>query len=175
MKILKGKEKSSESKIPRFFITQTTISVLCDKKHIEACCSIAKELREYFTENAIETMRKDMKKHLLYVAADLAEVVGFAIIQHKNKYLAEILWMAVKKGKWNQGIGSALIEHISNDLKSQGVRLLQIKTLSEDAKYSPYESTRQFYEKMNFIHIETIDPYPGWAPDNPCAIYVKIL
>jgi N-acetylglutamate synthase-like GNAT family acetyltransferase len=120
-------------------------------------------------------MSKDMQNHLLYIAEDLAEVIGFAIIQHKNKYLAEILWMAVKKSKWNQGIGSALIEHISNDLKSQGVRLLQVKTLSEDAKYSPYESTRQFYEKMGFIHIETIDPYPGWAPDNPCAIYVKVL
>ncbi|PJB21779.1 MAG: N-acetyltransferase [Euryarchaeota archaeon CG_4_9_14_3_um_filter_38_12] len=146
-----------------------------NEKHIEACCSIAKGLSEYFTENAVETMSKDMKKHLLYIATDLDEVVGFMTIHRKNNHVAEILWMAVKKSKWNQGIGSALIERISNDLKSQGVRLLQVKTLSEDAKYSPYESTRQFYEKMNFIHIETIDPYPGWAPDNPCAIYVKIL
>ena len=175
MKILKGKEKSSESKIPRFFITQHRYSCLCDKKHIEACCSIAKELREYFTENAIETMRKDMKKHLLYVAADLAEVVGFVTVQHKNECCAEILWMAVKKSKWNQGIGSALIEHISNDLKSQGVRLLQVKTLSEDAEYSPYEKTRRFYEKNGFIHLETIEPYPEWEPGNPCAIYIKTL
>lgn len=175
MKILKGKEKDSELKIPRFFITQHRYSCLCDKKHIEACLSIAKDLHEYFTENAIETMRKDMQNHLLYIAEDLAEVIGFVIIQHKNKYLAEILWMAVKKSKWNQGIGSALIKYVAEELKSQGIRLLQIKTLSEDEKYLPYEKTHWFYEKMNFIHIETIDPYPGWAPDNPCAIYVKIL
>ncbi|MBU4502111.1 MAG: GNAT family N-acetyltransferase, partial [Nanoarchaeota archaeon] len=81
----------------------------------------------------------------------------------------------VKPEYQNQGVGSALIKYITEELKSQGIRLLQIKTLSEDAEYSPYEKTRRFYEEMRFIHIETIDPYPGWAPDNPCAIYVKIL
>lgn len=175
MNILKGNKKSSESKIPRFFITQHRYSCLCDKKHIEACLSIAKDLHEYFTEDAIETMSKDMKKHLLYIAADSSEVTGFMVIQHKNRYLAEILWMGVKPEYQNQGVGSALIKYITEELKSQGIRLLQIKTLSEDAEYSPYEKTRRFYEEMRFIHIETIDPYPGWAPNNPCAIYVKIL
>ena len=146
-----------------------------NEKHIEACCSIAKGLSEYFTENAVETMSKDMKKHLLYIAADLAEVVGFMAINCKNNHVAEISWAAVELEHQHQGIGSALIDYIINDLKSQGIRLLQVKTLSEDVKYPPYEITRRFYEKMGFIHIETIDPYPGWETNNPCAIYVKIL
>ncbi|MCG2737910.1 MAG: GNAT family N-acetyltransferase [Thermoplasmatales archaeon] len=174
MNILNGNEKDSESKIPRFFIAQHRYSCLCDKKHIEACLSIAKELREYFTEDAIETMGKDMKKHLLYIATDSSEVTGFMVIQHKNKYCAEILWMAVKKKYHNQNVGSALINHTAKELKSQDVRLLQVKTLS-DNKYPPYEKTRRFYEKNAFILLETIESYPKWDPGNPCAIYVKIL
>jgi ribosomal protein S18 acetylase RimI-like enzyme len=84
-----------------------------NEKHIDTCLSIAKELHEYFTENAIVTMSKDMKKHLLYIATDLDEVIGFVVIQHKNKYCAEILWMGVKPEYQNQGIGSALIRYIA--------------------------------------------------------------
>ncbi|MDI6917717.1 MAG: GNAT family N-acetyltransferase [Thermoplasmatales archaeon] len=151
------------------------ISKGCDKKHIDACLLIAKELSEYFTENAIQTMRKDMKKHLLYIATDLGEVVGFMTINRKNNHVAEISWAAVELEHQHQGIGSALIDYITHDLKFQGIRLLQVKTLSEDVKYPPYEITRRFYEKMGFIHLETIDPYPKWEQGNPCAIYVKIL
>jgi len=49
------------------------------------------------------------------------------------------------------------------------------KTLAPDVEYAPYEATRRFYEKKGFIHLETIDPYPGWDPGNPCAIYVRVL
>ncbi len=146
-----------------------------NEKHIDACLSIAKELRQYFTEAGIATMSKDLRKHLLYVAMDLNEVVGFVATRRKNNHVAEISWTAVKLGCQHQGIGSALIDRVADDLRSQGIMLLEVKTLSEDVEYLPYEVTRQFYKKMGFIHLETIDPYPEWEPGNPCAIYVKIL
>jgi len=146
-----------------------------NEKHIEACLSIAKELRQYFTESAIATMSKDLGKHSPYIAMDLAKVVGFVTIDRKTNHVAEVSWIAVKPERQHQGIGSALIDRVANDLRSQGIRLLEVKTLSEDVEYPPYEKTRRFYEKMGFIHLETIDPYPGWDPGNPCAIYVKIL
>jgi hypothetical protein len=30
-------------------------------------------------------------------------------------------------------------------------------------------------ERSGFIHIDTIDPLPGWPPGNPAAIYVTAL
>ncbi|WP_257791999.1 GNAT family N-acetyltransferase [Anoxybacter fermentans] len=116
-----------------------------------------------------------MQKHLLYVAMDVDEVVGFVAIKHKNNHVSEILWMTVKKERQKQGIGSALIDHIVNDLRAQGIRLLEVKTLSDDVNYPLYEITRHFYEVMGFMYLETIDPYPGWDQGNSCAIYVKIL
>jgi hypothetical protein len=29
--------------------------------------------------------------------------------------------------------------------------------------------------EIGFIHIDTIDPLPGWSPGNPAAIYVVAL
>lgn len=146
-----------------------------NEKHIDACLSIAKALREYFTKAGITTMSKDLRNHLLYVAMELNEVRGFVTIQPKNEQIAEISWMAVKLNYQHQGIGSALIDRITNDLRSQKIRLLEVKTLSDTIEYHPYEITRRFFEKMGFILLETIDPYPEWEPGNPCAIYVRIL
>jgi ribosomal protein S18 acetylase RimI-like enzyme len=146
-----------------------------NEKHIGACLSIARELRQYFTDAGITTMSKDLRNHLLYVAVESNEVRGFVTIQRKNDQIAEISWMAVKLDYQHQGIGSALIDHVTNDLRSQKIRLLEVKTLSDAVEYHPYEITRRFFKKMGFIHLETIDPYPEWEPGNPCAIYVKIL
>ncbi|UCE35877.1 MAG: GNAT family N-acetyltransferase [Thermoplasmata archaeon] len=146
-----------------------------DQKDIDSCLSIAKELKQYFTEEAILKMGEDLKSHVLYVALDSVAVVGFVTIYNKNKHVAEISWIGVKLDFQHQGIGSALIDHITFDLKSQGIKLLEVKTLAEDGKYKPYEITRRFYEKMGFVHLDTIDHYPGWGPENPCAIYIKVL
>lgn len=146
-----------------------------NENHIAACLSIAKELPQYFTEEGINTMNKDLRTHQLYTAIDSEEVVGFITVEQRSHEVSEISWMAVKPNCQRQGIGSALIDYITTDLLSQGVKLLEAKTLSEDIEYSPYENTRRFYGKMGFMHLETIDPYPGWEAGSPCAIYIKIL
>lgn len=147
----------------------------CNNHYIDDCLSIAKELTQYFNEAGIQTMREDLTKHLLYVALENNEVYGFLALTHKNDHVFEISWMAVKLGQQHQGVGSALIEFVSKELKALGVKLLEVKTLAEDEEYLPYEITRAFYRKMGFIHVETINPYPDWGPGNPCAIFVKIL
>jgi hypothetical protein len=38
--------------------------------------------------------------------------------------------------------------------------------------FTPDVATRAFYERNGFVHVDTIDPLPGWPPGNPAAIYV---
>ena len=52
---------------------------------------------------------------------------------------------------------------------------MEAKTLDRSCGYRPYESTRAFWERNGFIHIDTIDPLPGWRPGNPAAIYIAAL
>ena len=152
-----------------------TITNTGNEKHIDACLAIGKALPQYFTEQAMVTMSQDLVAHLLYVAVNLKEVAGFVAIKRKNNHVAEISWMAVKPEHQRRGIGSALVDYVADELRSQRIRVLEVKTLAADVDYSPYEKTRRFYEKMGFIHLETIDPYSEWERGTPCAIYVKIL
>jgi len=145
------------------------------KQHIEACLSIARELPHYFTAQGIAAMNRDLQEHRLYVAVDSDKVIGFIAIEPKSSQVSEISWMAVKREHQHQGVGSLLIDHIIDDLKAEGSRLLEVKTLASDVDYAPYELTRRFYEGRGFMHLETISPFPEWEPGNPCAIYVKVL
>jgi ribosomal protein S18 acetylase RimI-like enzyme len=83
--------------------------------------------------------------------------------------------LAIKPENQHKGYGSKMIDFITTELKNEGVRLLEVKTLAPGTGYTPYEATRNFYEKSGFMLMDIIDPYPGWEPGNPCALYVKIL
>ncbi|HHY95811.1 MAG TPA: GNAT family N-acetyltransferase, partial [Firmicutes bacterium] len=145
------------------------------ERDIEACLAIARNLGEYFTHAACRQMAAELAEHPFYIARDGDEVVGFAVMAARNPQVTEICWLAVARERQGRGVGSALLMNIGGTLKRQGTRLLTVKTLAAQAEYPPYERTRHFYEKMGFVHLDTIDPYPGWAPGHPCALYVKVL
>ena len=46
---------------------------------------------------------------------------------------------------------------------------MEAKTLDRSSGYRPYEATRAFWERNGFVHVDTIDPLPGWEPGNPAA------
>ena len=145
-----------------------------EKDH-KSCLKIAEDLDKFFEEQGLAKMKKDIKKHNLYVCEKDDEILGFLICEIKNEDVAEILWMAVEKTKRNKGIGTELMEYLVDDLNKKEMKLLMVKTLAEKEDYEPYEYTRMFYKRKGFFLLETVDPYPGWTEGNPCAIYVKIL
>ncbi len=148
-----------------------------NKSHYESCISIAQQLPNYFTEKAFETMKKDFNNHDLFVAINGQDIVGFITFKLKSSDAAELTWLAVDPKMQNRDIGKKLVEHVSSDLKRRGVKIFMVKTLAKtnNSLDDPYKRTREFYKKLGFIHIETIDPYPVWEPGNPCAIFMKIL
>lgn len=143
--------------------------------NLNACVNIAKELPDFFNQDGIRKIGEALKKDDVYLYVESEEVLGFATIDRKNDFVAEISWMAIDRNQHRNGIGSKLIDFISKALKDKGYKLLEVKTLSEIEDYEPYERTRNFYRKNSFILLETINPYPAWGAENPCDIYVKIL
>lgn len=143
---------------------------------IERCLRIVGRSPEYFSAGEIEQMRRGLAEtDDLYTASVGGEVAGFAAVRRRSEQVAEVLWLAVDLEHRGRGIGSMLLGKVIADLHSTGAEVLEVKILAEEAGYPPYKATRRFYEKLGFIHLETIDPYPGWEPGNPCAIYVKVL
>jgi GNAT superfamily N-acetyltransferase len=87
----------------------------------------------------------------------------------------EILWLAVVTDRQGQGHGTALIEALAVQAMRGSIALLEVKTLAATVESPRYARTRQFYERRGFMLLDVIDPYPGWGPGNPCALYVRIL
>ncbi len=137
---------------------------------------IARGLRTHFNDIAMEQMPVDLQEHDLYVAEDEGgTVVGFLTVLRRNPDVGNVSWMGVRKDLWRRGTGSALMERAAEDLAADGASILMVHTLADTVEYEPYEATRAFYRSVGFKHLETIDPFPGMAPGNPIAIYVKLL
>jgi len=137
---------------------------------------IARGLRTHFDDGAMGKMPGDLRQHDLYIAEDDdGQVVGFLTVLRRNTDVGDISWMGVRNDLWRRGIGTALMEKATEDLAADGASILMVHTLSDTVDYEPYEATRAFYRSAGFKHLETIDPYPGVAPGNPIAIYVKPL
>ena len=139
-----------------------------------ACTAIVESLPAYFDDHAVRQVPRDVEAHGAWLLAVGEEVVSFVVVERRWP-AAEILWMATRPELRGHGHGGRLLQHVLNALRDQGVRMVETKTLDASAGYAPYEATRAFWERSGFVHVDTIDPYPGWQPGNPCAIYVTAL
>ena len=140
------------------------------EKDFKVCMEIAKDLVEWFDENGIIELGDDLKDCSTYIY-DNGEVLAYACIKEKSDKAVEIKQLAVKRNNQRHGIGTELLEYVEKVIAPN--KILEVKTLDEACEYEPYERTRAFYTKNGFVKIEVVDPYPGWSPGNPCAIYIK--
>lgn len=101
------------------------------------------------------------------------EAVGVALIHRHFPESAEVHLMAVDPAVHRSGIGRQLLDTAEADLRADGVRLLQVKTLGPSNPHEGYAHTREFYRAMGFIPVEEL--LDLWAPGNPCLIMVKEL
>ncbi len=136
---------------------------------------IVLHLPEYFTDDVPEKVRIAVRDHDGWVITDHDRVLGFSVVERRSRVAAEILWMAIDPLHRGSGVGTQLLGHLIDELRADGVDLVEVKTLDGSAGYPPYESTRAFWEHQGFVQIDAIDPLPDWQPGNPCAIYVAAL
>jgi hypothetical protein len=109
------------------------------------------------------------------VLTDTGEVAAFGVAARRPPAAAEILWIAVDPPRRGRGLGTVLLDRVLEDLAVGEVSVVVAKTLDRSAGYPPYEATRAFWENRGFVQVDTIDPFPGWQPGNPAAIYIAAL
>jgi ribosomal protein S18 acetylase RimI-like enzyme len=136
-----------------------------------AAAAIIRGLPDYFTDDVPAKAERDAASHQAWVITDTGTVAGFGVAARKSPGGAEILWIAVDAALRGRGHGTTLLGHILDDLAAAGISVVEAKTLDRSSGYRPYEATRAFWERNGFIHIDPIDPLPGWQPGNPAAIY----
>jgi GNAT superfamily N-acetyltransferase len=99
--------------------------------------------------------------------------VGFLTLKRQTLRAAEIVAMGVLREWHRRGIGGALVEAAADLARSDGLRLLQVKTLGPSHPSESYARTRAFYAALGFLPLEETTAY--WGEANPCLVLVKPL
>jgi N-acetylglutamate synthase-like GNAT family acetyltransferase len=135
---------------------------------------IAQSLPEYFNEGGLNQIKEDLPIQIVFGAYEDDNLLAFISYNEINEQTVELSWLAVKEDKQRKGVGTKLVRESLKEI-GQAYDLCQVKTLAETVEDEGYARTRNFYNKLGFIPIEIIDPFPGWDAGNPCQIMVKFL
>ncbi|USQ77216.1 GNAT family N-acetyltransferase [Ornithinimicrobium cryptoxanthini] len=122
------------------------------------------EANEHYVQAAAE---KDS-----YLARVGDATVGVALVDRHFPETAEIHLIAVAPGHHGSGVGSALVEALEADVRRDGARLLEVKTVGSSFEDEGYAATRAFYQARGFLPLEEVSAL-DW--DGPTLIMVKAL
>jgi len=139
------------------------------------CEPILRALPDWFgIEQSIVQYVLDIEQLPTIIARDESgAAAGFMSIKQHFPQAAELHVLAVRAEHHRRGIGRAMLAKAEQWLATQGVHILQVKTLSPSRVCEAYERTRMFYEAMGFLPLEEFPKL--WGERNPCLLMVKPL
>lgn len=138
------------------------------------CEAVLRNLPEWFgIESALQAYVDKVEYLPTYTAVAHDRVIGFLSIKKHFAESVEIHVMGILPEFHRMGIGRALQREAELDLVAQGVKFLQVKTLSPSSPNTDYAKTREFYLSMGFSPLEEMPDL--WGAENPCLIMVKSL
>ena len=138
----------------------------------EAVEQLLRGLPEWFGIEEANRAYVDSARVLPSTAAVVdGEIVGVGLVRRHNPFSAELDLLAVRRDFHRLGIGRRVLDRIVADLRSDGVKLLQVKTFGPSGSSAEYERTRRFYEAVGFVPLE--ERTDIWGPGNPCLIMVQ--
>ncbi|HUS60683.1 MAG TPA: GNAT family N-acetyltransferase [Acidimicrobiales bacterium] len=107
------------------------------------------------------------------VAFDGDDAVGILTVVQHSPEAAEVHLMAVRIDLHRRGVGRQMLGAAEANLRAEGFRFLQVKTLSSKSADESYAKTRAFYAAMGFVVLEEMPEL--WDPSNPAVIMIKAL
>ena len=107
-----------------------------------------------------------------YLARVDDTVVGVALLDRHFPETGEIHLIAGEPQHHGLGLGSALLAAIEADLRADGARLLEVKTVGPSYEAAGYAATRAFYAARGFLPLEEVTDF-DWP--GPTLIMVKPL
>lgn len=139
--------------------------------HVER---ILRALPEWFgIESSLLEYVQDAARMPTWYASVEDDVVGFLSIHRHFEGSAEVHVVGVLPEHHRSGVGRALQGRAEAWLRAEGVRFLQVKTISASSPDPNYARTRAFYLSQGFVPLEEFPTL--WDEHNPCLILVKGL
>lgn len=150
------------------------VTIVVGRCDPDAVAALLQGLPEWFgIEEAAAAYIEAARTMPTVLAHEDGAVVGALLWNQHFPAAAEVHLMAVDAGRHRRGIGTALLDRAEQELRADGVRYLQVKTLGPSRPDEEYERTRRFYEARGFVPLEEM--LGVWPGDNPMLILVKAL
>lgn len=133
---------------------------------------IISNLPEWFTP--IEDIKEKSMEHMempMFIANFNGEDIGFLSLKMHNTNNLEIYNLGVLKEYQNKSVGTQLLKAAEKFAYENKFKYMTVKTLDKSVTYKPYELTRRFYHKNEFIDLEVFQAY--WNIENPCLYLIK--
>lgn len=140
----------------------------------EKALEIAKSLPDFFNEQGLDMIKNEIPTHSVWGAYNGDRLVGCVSYKKLNDFSIDMTWLFVVPEFHGKNIGTQLVLQ-SLEKEKGDFKVCQVKTLAETVEDEGYARTRKFYQKVGFVPIQIIHPYPGWGEENPCQIMVKFL
>ena len=135
---------------------------------------ILRSLPRWFgIEQALLMYVADSTTKPTFAAEADGRLAGFITLTRHFPQSWEVHCIAVAARHRNAGIGSALLAHAEQFVRSQGATVLQVKTVAATSPSPEYAETRKFYEARSFIPLEIFPEL--WNARNPALQLVKLL
>jgi GNAT superfamily N-acetyltransferase len=128
---------------------------------LESVLEVARSLPQWFTPTGLELMQVDLPYQKGWIAWEGSRPLGF-ISFFVNQAKGEIGWMGVLPDQQRKGFGKQLLNRLVDDLRSNRVSELYVRTLGDSVEYEPYAKTRAFYRANGFQDFQRIQ-----HPENP--------
>ncbi len=149
-----------------------TRQVLANKDVL--CREVLSSLPQWFgIPSAVDTYVDDVAPLPVFAVGADGRDVGFVALRARFDDAIEVYVMGVKPEFHRRGMGRELMDAAENFARTQGYRLMFVKTLGPSRKSEHYAHTRSFYESMGFLPVDELDGV--WDEGNPCLIMVKPL
>ncbi|MBT8493704.1 MAG: GNAT family N-acetyltransferase [Deltaproteobacteria bacterium] len=140
----------------------------------ELCRQVLGELPAWFgIPEAVDDYVAAVAELPMFAVGRNGKDAGMLVLRSSYDEACEIYVMGVRPQLHRQGLGRALLEAAEDFARSQGFRLLYVKTLGPSREDEHYARTRRFYEALGFVPVEELDGVFGRG--NPCLILVKPL
>lgn len=122
------------------------------KKDIKESIKIARDLKEWFTNEAVKNMKIDFSVNNLVVVAEKKKVLGFLCYSSYNSIM-HLIWLGIRRNLQRKGVGKLLLDWLIKKSKRLGLKSIEVETLPDEEDYGPYKLTREFYYKNGFKRI----------------------
>jgi GNAT superfamily N-acetyltransferase len=105
---------------------------------------------EWFTEDALKNIPRDIQLARCLVAEAGGRIVGFVSF-HSEDGMPMLSWLATDRSRRGTGVGRLLVDAAVDELQALGYRDVRVRTVGEcEPIYPPYAETLSFYKSMDF-------------------------